>query len=192
MADEMSSDRQGSDAEPDVEAVVDKVREIASRLMRRERGDHTLQTTALVNEAFLKLHGDRKTQWRPTVQFYSAAAEAMRRVLVDHARSRLAEKRGGQTDDGGRRVSRRVSLDVAELASGDDPAAVLDVEEAIESLANVDADAAQVVRLRVYAGMSVAEVATALATSERTVAREWSFAKAWLYERLSNDDNPRR
>ncbi len=156
--------------------------------MRRERGDHTLQTTALVNEAFVKLHGDRAATWRPTADFYRAAAAAMRRVLVDHARQRLASKRGAVTQDDGRRARRRVSLDVAELASGDDPAAVLEVEEALEALTAVDADAAEVVRLRVYAGMTVEEVAEALKLSPRTVARDWSFARAWLFKRLCVDD----
>jgi RNA polymerase sigma factor (TIGR02999 family) len=170
--------------EAEVEAVIDKVRGIASSLMRRERGDHTLQTTALVNEAFLRLRRDRQADWQPDANFYRAAAEAMRRVLVDHARARLAAKRGGRDDAGTRRAARFVSLDVAELATSEDPGGLLDVEEAMSDLAALDASAADVVRLRVYAGMSVAEVATALGSSPRTVAREWAFARAWLHERL--------
>jgi len=185
MADGRSNGRRDptSPDEADVEAVIDKVRGIASSLMRRERADHTLQTTALVNEAFVRLRRDRAAEWRPDANFYRAAAEAMRRVLVDHARARLAEKRGG---DGEARV-RRASLDVGQLAVSDDPAALLDVEAALAALAEVDAGSADVVRLRVWAGMTVDEVAEALGSSPRTVAREWAFARAWLYDRLGGD-----
>jgi RNA polymerase sigma factor (TIGR02999 family) len=179
--------------EPDeaaVLAVIGPMRELASRLMRREHAGHTLQTTALVNEAFVRLRRDRGAQWRPDAAFYRAAAEAMRRVLIDHARQRLAQKRGGQQSEAGRRAAGRVSLDIAELAASDDPARLLDVEQALLELADVDAASADVVRLRMWGGMTVDEVAEALGTSSRSVAREWSFARAWLHERLRDGFDP--
>ncbi len=172
--------------------MLSRVHAIASQLMRGERQGHTLQTTALVNEAFVRLQKDRGVHWRPEPTFFRAVAETMRRVLVDHARHRMAAKRGGGVDasDQVRRPPRRVSLDVAELAAGDDPGQVLIVEDALAALADVDAGAAEVVRLRMYAGMTVAEVAVAMEVSERSVAREWSFARAWLFDRLSESEAP--
>lgn len=174
----------------ELDAVMPHIRQIASRLMRGERGAHTLQTTALINEAYLRLRRDRGTQWLADAAFYSAAAEAMRRVLVDHARERMALKRGGagrtpsMGEPGSSTATSRVSLDVQQLATSDDPSMVLDVEAAIQGLAEVDAGSAEIVRLRVYCGMTVEEVAAVTGRSPRTAARDWAFARAWLYERL--------
>ena len=168
---------------------MEQVRRIASGLMRGERADHTLQTTALVNEAYLRLSRDRQTDWTPDATFYRAAAEAMRRVLVDNARKRLASKRGGSSEPDGRRPAARASLNVAELAASNDVERLLDIEQALLELADEDPRSADIVKLRVFAGMTVQEVAAALERSPRSVAREWTFAKAWLMDRLGDYEN---
>jgi RNA polymerase sigma factor (TIGR02999 family) len=146
--------------------------------MHRERAGHTLQATALVHEAFVRLLGDADVAWDSRGHFYVAAAEAMRRILIEHARSRGREKRGG-----GRQ---RVPLSVVDVpASADDPEQILAVDDALRRLEGEDPDAANVVRLRFYAGLGVEETARALGKSPRTVAREWAFARAWLMDELS-------
>jgi RNA polymerase sigma factor (TIGR02999 family) len=160
--------------------VYDELRAIAHSRMQLERKGQTLQSTELVHEAYLRLsHGD--AAWQNRGHFFAAAAEAMRRILVERARARGRVKRGG--DEGGK-PPRKVPLDlpqVAELADDRDPEAVLVLDRAIERLARHDDRAAQVVKLRFYAGLSVDEVAEALGTSKRTVLRDWEFARAWLY-----------
>jgi RNA polymerase sigma factor (TIGR02999 family) len=165
---------------PDPEAlwpvVYDNLRRMAARQMRHERGDHTLDATALVHEAYLRLVGREPLEWRTKGHFYAAAAEAMRRILVDYARARGAAKRGG----GGRRVA--VSL--ADLVQERDPEDFLAVEEALSRLEETEPRSGSVARLRLFAGLSVAETAEALGLPLRTVERDWSFARVWLYEAL--------
>jgi len=160
--------------------VYDELRAIAHSRMQRERQGQTLQSTELVHEAYLRLsHGE--AAWQNRSHFFAAAAEAMRRILIERARARGRVKRGG--DEAGK-PPRKVPLDlpqVAELADDRDPEAVLVLDRAIERLAGHDERAAQVVKLRFYAGLSVDEVAEALGTSKRTVLRDWEFARAWLY-----------
>ncbi len=160
--------------------VYDELRAIAHSRMLRERQGQTLQSTELVHEAYLRLsHGD--PAWRNRGHFFAAAAEAMRRILIERARARGRVKRGG--DEAGR-PAKKVPLDlpqVAELADDRDPEAVLVLDRAIERLARIDERAAQVVRLRFYAGLSVEEVAGVLDTSKSTVLRDWEFARVWLY-----------
>lgn len=160
--------------------VYDELRAIAHSRMQMERQGQTLQSTELVHEAYLRLsHGD--AAWRNRGHFFAAAAEAMRRILVERARARGRVKRGG--DEAGK-APRKVPLDlplVAELADDRDPEAVLVLDRAIERLARHDDRAARVVKLRFYAGLSVDEVAEALGTSKRTVLRDWEFARVWLY-----------
>jgi RNA polymerase sigma-70 factor (ECF subfamily) len=146
--------------------VYDQLRAAAQRQLRSERADHTLQATALVHEAFLKLVGPRDVPWRNRAHFYAAAAEAMRRVLIDHARAKAAGRRGGPE-------ARRAAMDLAGLP---DPSS--EVESA------VDPDAAAVVRLRYFAGLSVEDTAAALEVSTATVKRAWAFARGWLKETI--------
>ena len=153
-----------------------ELRKLAQHRMGQERRGHSLQATALVHEAFLRIVGDREDGWADRAQFFSAAAEAMRRILIEHARAR-----GRVVHGGGRQ---RVTLTGVDLAATDDLAQVLAVDEAFERLLLADPRAADVVRLRFYAGLSEAETAAALNLSERTVRREWAYARAWLFDVL--------
>ncbi len=156
--------------------VYDELRAIATSRLRGEREGHTLQATALVHEAYLRLVGAEAPAWRSRAHFFHAAAEAMRRILIDHARRRMRVKRGGDNVP--------VELDDAHVADWPDPVELLAVDEAIRRLEEQDDRAADVVRLRYFAGLSVEETASALALSERTVMREWAYAKAWLRDAL--------
>lgn len=156
--------------------VYDQLRRIAQERMKGERVGHTLEATALVHEAFLKLMGDEHASWENRAHFYGAAAQAMRRILIDHARKRHADKRGG-----GRA---RVPLSVVDLAEETDPDQILALDEALEALERTDPRAASVVRLRFYAGLDVTETAKVLGLSERTVMRDWSYARAILFRQI--------
>jgi RNA polymerase sigma factor (TIGR02999 family) len=158
--------------------VYDQLIAIARRRMSAERQEHTLQATALVHEAYLRLLGDdgANLAWASRAHFFNAAAEAMRRILIEHARSRGRAKRGG-----GRK---RQPLDIVDLAAEDNAEDILALDAAICRLAEQDDQAARIVRLRFYAGLSVEEAAEALEISPRTVKRDWAFARAWLYEQL--------
>ena len=163
-----------------------ELRALARTRMRQERTDHSLQATELVHEAYLRLQHSGQSDWAGRGHFFAAAATAMRRILIEHARAKGRVKRGGDSE--GRRAERLpLSIaGIADLASADaDPDTVLALEDAIAALEEQDARLAQVVRLRFYAGLSVEEAAEALETSARTVKRDWSFARAWLYQRLS-------
>src|SRR5262249_40023594 len=141
-----------------------------------ERSDHTLQATALVHEAYLRLLGGAYPTWNDRQHFFRAAAEAMRRILVEHARGRARVRRGGNSIRG-------TLTDLASLTQ-QDPAEVLALDTAIQRLEEQDATAADIVRLRFFAGLSVEETAAMLDVSERTVKREWAFARAWLFNAL--------
>lgn len=158
--------------------VYDELRALAARRMASERAGHTLSATALVHEAFLRLVGDRQMDWHGRRHFFGAAAEAMRRVLVDHARKVRAARRGGEAV--------RVSLTLLDLPQDGDPDLVLALDDALGVLQDEDPRAAEVARLRWFAGLSVAETALALEVSERTVMREWTFARARLSELLGH------
>jgi RNA polymerase sigma factor (TIGR02999 family) len=160
--------------------VYDELKRIARRRMHGERTGHTLQATALVHEAWLRLAGGEDVAWASRAHFYAAAAEAMRRILVEHARGRERIKRGGGL--------RRQPLSVADLAAEADSGEILALDEAIGRLEQEDARAARIVRLRFYAGLSVDETAAALGLSRRTVLREWAFARAWLYRSLAGPE----
>lgn len=160
--------------------VYDELRQLAAAQMRAERGEHTLQPTALVHEAFLRLVGDTSMAWSSRRHFFGAAAQAMRRVLVDHARKVRAAKRGGDAE--------REPLTGMQVEAAADAERVLALNEALDTLEAEDARAAEVARLRHYAGLSVAETAAALEVSERTVMREWTFARARLSELLGGPD----
>ncbi len=157
--------------------VYDELRALAQRRMGGERSEHTLQATALVHEAWLRLAGDDEMEWSSRKHFFGAAARAMQRVLVDHARRAKADKRGGG--------AARVTISVMEFAGEGDPERLIALNDATERLEREDARAAEVARLRLYAGLEVADVAKALSVSERTVAREWAYARARLAEMLA-------
>ena len=161
--------------------VYQELRRLAHRYMRQERPDHTLQTTALVNEVYLRLVDCRQVEWRDRAHFFALSARLMRRVLVDMARSRRYRKRGG-----GRQ---RVTLDDALLGftpgEGED---VLALDEALQSLAAVDTRQERVVELRFFGGLSVNETAEVLQVSRSTVLREWKMAKLWLLQDLKRAD----
>ena len=159
-----------------LDAVYAQLRRMAEQRMAGERAGHTLQATALVHEAFVRLVGDNDISWESRGHFYASAAQAMRRILIDHARARNADKRGGG--------KRRVPLSVVDLAVDIDPEQVMALEEAMNALEHSDPRAASVVWLRFYAGLSVEDTARALDISERTVMREWAFARATLFEHL--------
>ena len=159
--------------------VYEQLRDLARYRMADERAGHTLQATALVHEAYLRLVGDRDVPWSGRAHFFAAAAEAMRRILIDHARAHGGAKRGN-----GRR---RVPLNVVDLAAPDQSTEILSLDEALSRLEGVSADLAQVVRFRFYAGLSVAETAEALSVTPRTVERRWAAARAWLFRELGYD-----
>jgi RNA polymerase sigma factor (TIGR02999 family) len=147
--------------------VYEELRKLAAARMNAEREDHTLQATALVHEAYLRMVGAADLQWANRAHFFAAAAEAMRRILIEHARAQQGPRRGGNR--------RKLPIDVLDLAAADDPQQIMALDDAISRLEKEDAKAARVVRLRFYAGLSVEEVAVAMQISPRTVKRNWSF-----------------
>jgi RNA polymerase sigma-70 factor, ECF subfamily len=164
-----------------LERVYDELRRVASRLMQRERADHTLSPTAVVHEAVIRLLGDAVLERAPDRGFlFASAARAMREVLIDHARRRATDRRGG----GRRRVALDAVVDYFERQSLD----LVAVHEALDRLAERDERQAQVMTLRYFGGMTVAEVAAALGTSVVTVERDWRVARAWLVGQLGGGD----
>jgi RNA polymerase sigma factor (TIGR02999 family) len=153
---------------------------LAHHYMSREGIGHTLQTTALLNEAYLQLVDDRKRNWQNRTHFMAAAAQLMRRIMVDHARERHALKRGGG--------ALRVPLDDVALVTETRSEELLALDEALEKLAAQDSRKSQIVELRYFGGLTVEEVAAFLKLSDRTVEREWNMAKAWLYRALSGNE----
>lgn len=156
--------------------VYEELRVLADRRMGGERADHTLQATALVHEAWMRLRGDQEMEWSSRRHFFGAAAEAMRRILVDHARRARAEKRGGG--------NARVTLTVSGFEEAGDPEILIALDEGLDKLAKEDPRAAEVARTRLFTGVEFAEIARALEVSERTVMREWAYARARLAELL--------
>lgn len=157
--------------------VYDELHRLAKRYMSRERRNHTLQTTALVNEAYLRLVGQGQVEWRNRAHFFGVAAQVMRHVLVDHARSRQYAKRGGD--------AQRVTLNDDLAISHEDQIEVLALDEALNRLAALDERKSRIVELRYFGGLSVEETAEVLGLSAITVKRDWLKAKAWLYRELS-------
>ena len=153
--------------------VYEELRKLAAHKMAQEAPGHTLQPTALVHEAWLRLGGDQQPAWQNRAHFFGAAAEAMRRILIDVAR------RKGQVRHGGGK--QRVPLEGTEPPLPDDRERLLQVHEVLDGLAAVDPLKANVVKLRFFVGLSNAEIATLLNVSERTIERAWTFAKAWLF-----------
>ena len=166
------------------EAVYDELRRVASRKLRSERAGHTLDTTALVHEAYLRLVDQTRTDWADRAQFFAIASRVMRRILVDHARRRRSAKRGGA------RVAVTLGAadehDAAVLTVGDERAeTLLAVDAALTRLAARESRLAQVVECRFFGGLTDAETAAVLGVTDRTVQRDWVKAKEWLYQELS-------
>lgn len=160
--------------------VYDQLRRAAQLQMATERSDHTLSATALVHEAYLRLVGPREVAWDGRAHFYAAAAEAMRRILLDHAKSRAREKRGGRE---GKPAGRVDFASVGELAVAE-PEEIVSFDAAVCRLEEESGEAARVVRLRFFAGLSVEQTAQAMGVSDRTVNRHWTFARAWLHRAM--------
>ena len=158
--------------------VYDELHRQASRYLRKERQGHTLQTTALINEAYLKLIDQRNVNWESRTHFYAIAAQAMRRILVDYAKATHRKKRGGNDV--------KLPLEEAMLVAADEnPVDLIALDEALDKLAERDKQQARVVELRYFSGLSLEETAEAMHISRATVASDWSMAKVWLYRELT-------
>jgi RNA polymerase sigma factor (TIGR02999 family) len=160
--------------------VYDELRRLAAHKMAQEMAGHTLQPTALVHEAWLRLAGNEVQSWQNRAHFFGAAAEAMRRILIESARRKARLKRGGHWE--------RVNLEDIQLATESDPATLLTIDQALEKLAREHPEKAELVKFRFFVGLSLPEAARALNLSETTAKRHWAFARAWLYGELSGDD----
>lgn len=158
--------------------VYEELRALAAARMAQEAAGHTLQPTALVHEAWLRLGGDQQPPWQSRGHFFGAAAEAMRRILIDRARHRLAQRRGGG--------QLHVNLDAVELASASEDARIIRVHDALQELEAIEPAKAQLVKLRYFAGMTLEEAAQVLSINERTARRWWDFARARLLKELSD------
>ena len=159
--------------------IYDELRRLARERMRRERVGHTLQTTALVNEAYLRLVEQRNAHWQNRAQFFAVAAQLMRRILVDHARAHRRHKREGDAN--------KVSLDEAVIVSQEQDTNVLELHEALERLEALNERMGRIVELRFFGGLSIEETAEVLKVSPGTVMKDWTFAKAFLHEAISNE-----
>ena len=161
--------------------VYDELRTLAAQKMNREAPGQTLQATALVHEAWLRLGGDRQPAWENRAHFFAAAAEAMRRILIDHARHKRSDRHGGRNE--------RVPLtpESLELAAGMDDDQLLAVHEALDQLAAHDAVKAELVKLRFFAGLTLEEAARVLNLSAPTAKRHWAYARAWLYRAMNRN-----
>jgi RNA polymerase sigma-70 factor (ECF subfamily) len=162
--------------------VYDELHRLAGAYLRRERGEHTLQPTALVNETYLKLVRQRNIRWQNRAQFFGVAAQLMRRILVDHARSHYADKRGGD----------RINVSLKNIgAYGEQPEAdVLALHDVLNRLAEIDPDQSRIVELRFFGGLTIEETAEVMRVSHSTVEREWKIAKAWLKRELTKSERP--
>jgi RNA polymerase sigma factor (TIGR02999 family) len=163
--------------------VYDELRRLATQKMVQEKPGQTLQATALVHEAYLRLVGVQKEQrWDNRGHFFAAAAEAMRRILINRARDKKRGKRGGER--------RRVDLDRIEIALDTSDEQLIALDEALSQLAVEDPDAARLVNLRFFAGLTLKDAAVSLGLAPRTAERQWAYARAWLYARLRPDEGP--
>jgi len=162
-----------------VPLIHEELRRLARNYLRRERPGHTLQTTALVNEAYLRLVDQKHVRWQNRAHFLAISAQLMRRILVDYARRRQYQKRGGG--------ALQVTLSEAESLGDERTPDLLALDEALESLAQIDPRRSQVVELKFFGGLSIEETAEVLKVSSTTVERDWTIARAWLHKTLIND-----
>ena len=151
---------------------------LAHRYMRRERSHHTLQTSALVNEAYVRLIDQRTVRWQNREHFFAIAAQMMRRILIDHARKRASAKGGG---------AGKLSLEEAAVLSDERAAELVALDEALESLAKIDERKSRIVEMRFFGGLGVGDIANVIGVSPDTITREWRRAKAWLHRELQKD-----
>ena len=159
-----------------LQQVYEELRKLAAARMRNEPADHTLQATALVHEAWIRLGQGEASRWENPGHFFGAAAEAMRRILIDRARRKQRPKHGGDL--------RQTEFDEFNITAGADDERLLEVNELLDRLAEEDPTKAEVVKLKFFVGLSNAEVANVLEVSEKTIGRHWRFAKAWLYDAI--------
>ena len=173
--------REGDKAALDrlIPLVYDELRRIAHRYVQRERDGHTLQTSALVNEAYLRLAGQHKVSWQNRAHFFAVTAQVMRHILIDHARRRRYAKHGGE--------ARQIPIKDASGMSMERAAELIALEEALDELAKLDRRKSSVVELRYFGGLSLEETAEVLGISLMTVRRDWRAAKAWLYRRMKDE-----
>jgi len=158
--------------------IYDELRKLASSYLRRERADHTLQPTALVHEAYMKLIDQKKVHWQNRAHFFGIAAQVMRRILLDHARKHNADKRGGEAE----------KLPIEEeilVVSHEKSAELIALDDALETLAKMDPQKAKIVELRYFGGLSIEETAEVMGVSVPTINRQWRMAKAWLYGQIA-------
>ena len=160
--------------------VYEELRRLAHHNMEGQRPNHTLQTTALVNEAYLRLADQTDPKWQSRAHFFAVAARAMRQILVSYARSNQAQKRGGGAV--------KVELDEAAILSPEQSKEILDLHEALEQLESVDSRKARVVELKFFGGLNYDEIAEVLKIARRTASRDWEFARIWLYKELHSMD----
>ncbi|MDQ3687716.1 MAG: sigma-70 family RNA polymerase sigma factor [Acidobacteriota bacterium] len=160
--------------------VYEELRRLAHQYMSHERPGHTLQTSALVHEAYLRLIDQKDVRWQNRTHFFCIAAQMMRRILVDHARQRRYAKRGGDV--------RQVPLDEAMIVSEERTAEVVALDDALKSLAEIDPRKSQIVEMRFFGGLSIEETAEVLKVSPGTIMREWTLAKAWLKRAVTSDE----
>ena len=156
-----------------------ELRRLARRFMRRERGDHTLQTSALINEAYVKLVDQQNVQWQDRAHFFAVSAQIMRHILIDHARKHQYAKRGGGAE--------KVPLDEIAQLSDQRAAELIAMDDALRDLAMADPRKSQIVELRFFGGLSIEEAAEVLEISPATVTREWRMARAWLHHAMSSN-----
>ncbi len=158
-----------------------ELHKIAHRYLNKERGEHTLQTTALVHEAYIKLIDQTRVKWQNRAHFFGIAAQAMRRILVDNARQRLAEKRG--------KGAEKISIEDNQIDISDEKASnLVELDFALKKLAELDPHKSRLVELRYFGGLSLEETAEVLGVSRPTVIRQWRLAKAWLYKEIAGED----
>ncbi|MCU0237945.1 MAG: sigma-70 family RNA polymerase sigma factor [Pyrinomonadaceae bacterium] len=159
--------------------VYDELRLIAKRFMSRQKTDHTLQTTELIHEAYLKLAEKNENSWQNRSHFFGVAAQAMRHILVDYARAKQSQKRGG--------VQFQITLEDNALVSNDNSSQILALNEALENLSKLDQRKVKVVEMKFFGGLTMEEIAEVLSISPETAKRDWKFARTWLLRELSNN-----
>lgn len=160
--------------------IYDELRRLAGSYLRRERSDHTLQPTALVHEAYIKLIDQTRVQWQNRAHFFGIAAQVMRRILMDHARKHKADKRGGEFE------KLPIEEDIL-IVSHEKSSELLALDDALEALAEIDEQKAKIVELRYFGGLSIEETAEVMGVSVPTINRQWRMAKAWLYGQIAGD-----